>query len=187
MTNAELALLSLLAEKPRYGYEIEQVIEARGMRDWTDIGFSSIYYLLKKLAAGGLVRAVLRGGGSGPAQKVYRLTPSGRRACHAGILEALSEPVPVHARVQLGLANLPGISSAEAVAALRRYRRQLADRIRELAARQSSQQPLPYFVEAMFNHSLCQLQAEVGWLEGFIRELDRRNARLPRARKGKGP
>ena len=35
MTNAELAVLSLVAEKPRHGYEIEQVIEERGMRDWT--------------------------------------------------------------------------------------------------------------------------------------------------------
>jgi DNA-binding PadR family transcriptional regulator len=31
MTNAELAILSLIAEKPHHGYEIEQVIDARGM------------------------------------------------------------------------------------------------------------------------------------------------------------
>ena len=28
MTNAELAILSLIAEKPRHGYDIEQIIEA---------------------------------------------------------------------------------------------------------------------------------------------------------------
>ena len=49
MTNAELAILSLVAEQPRHGYEIENVIEQRGMRAWTEIGFSSIYYILKKL------------------------------------------------------------------------------------------------------------------------------------------
>ena len=49
MTNAELAILSLIGEKPRHGYDIEQVIEVRGMRDWTEIGFSSIYYILRKL------------------------------------------------------------------------------------------------------------------------------------------
>jgi DNA-binding PadR family transcriptional regulator len=43
MTNAELAILSLVAEQPRHGYEIEQVIEEREMREWTEIGFSSIY------------------------------------------------------------------------------------------------------------------------------------------------
>ena len=45
MTNAELVVLSLIAEKPRHGYEIEVVIEARGMREWTEVGFSSIYYI----------------------------------------------------------------------------------------------------------------------------------------------
>ena len=60
MTNAELAILSLVAEQPRHGYEIEQVIEARGMRDWTEVGFSSIYYLLNKLEKAGLVESRLQ-------------------------------------------------------------------------------------------------------------------------------
>ena len=45
MTNAELAILSLIAEQPRHGYQIDQVIQERGMREWTEVGFSSIYYL----------------------------------------------------------------------------------------------------------------------------------------------
>ena len=49
MTEAELAVLSLLIETPRHRYQIEQVIEERGMREWTAVGFSSIYYLLRKL------------------------------------------------------------------------------------------------------------------------------------------
>ena len=36
MTNAELAILSLIVEKSMHGYEIERVIEAREMRNWTD-------------------------------------------------------------------------------------------------------------------------------------------------------
>jgi DNA-binding PadR family transcriptional regulator len=54
MTNAELAILSLIAEKPRHGYEIEQVIEERGMRDWTEVGFSSIIHT-KKLEQNGWI------------------------------------------------------------------------------------------------------------------------------------
>ena len=49
ISNAELALLSLIVEQPRHAYEIEQVIEERNMRYWTEIGFSSIYRLLAKL------------------------------------------------------------------------------------------------------------------------------------------
>ena len=43
MTNAELAILSLIAETDRHGYEIEQVIKARGMRNGTQSGVGSSY------------------------------------------------------------------------------------------------------------------------------------------------
>ena len=79
MTNAELAILTLVAEKPRHGYEIECVIEERGMRDWTEIGFSSIYYLLKKLEKEGLLEGRMETTGRGPARKVYRATPAGMK------------------------------------------------------------------------------------------------------------
>ena len=45
LTDSELLLLGLVAEMPRHGYELEQVIEQRGMREWTQIGFSSIYFV----------------------------------------------------------------------------------------------------------------------------------------------
>ena len=80
MTNAELAVLSLVAESPRHGYEIEQVIDARGMRDWTEVGFSSIYYLLKKLENKSLIKSQhLKIDGRGPARKVYTITPDGQQ------------------------------------------------------------------------------------------------------------
>jgi len=66
MTNAELAILSLVAERPRHGYEIEQVIAERGMRDWTEVGFSSIYYLLKKLEQEHLIESRLEATDRGP-------------------------------------------------------------------------------------------------------------------------
>ena len=74
LTHAEQAILSLVAEAPRHGYEIEQVIEERGMREWTEIGFSSIYYLLRKLEGKGLICATVDDSGAGPTRKVYRLT-----------------------------------------------------------------------------------------------------------------
>jgi DNA-binding PadR family transcriptional regulator len=35
LTDSELLVLSLVAEMPRHGYELEQIIEKRGMREWT--------------------------------------------------------------------------------------------------------------------------------------------------------
>ena len=110
MTNAELAILSLIVEKSRHGYEIEQVIEAREMRNWTEVGFSSIYYVLKKLEKKGLVQGQLeKPVGKGPARKVYHITTAGLEAYHKATTEALSSPIPPYSAFLLGLSNLQGI------------------------------------------------------------------------------
>jgi DNA-binding PadR family transcriptional regulator len=171
MTNAELAILSLVAEQPRYGYQIEQVIEERGMREWTEIGFSSIYFLLKKLEKEGLVEGRLEEAHRGPARRVYRPTPEGWEAYRAGVIEALSVPKRQYLPIQLGLANLPGIPAGEAISALNRYREITDDRLEYVQAQRYRQWPLPYFVEAMFNHSLALLRAELWWCERFIKQL----------------
>jgi DNA-binding PadR family transcriptional regulator len=172
MTNTELAILSLVAETPRHGYEIEQVIEERGMREWTEIGFSSIYYLLKKLEREGLVEGQLTEAERGPARKVYRPTPTGWEALHVGVLEALSTPHRCYPPLQLGLSNLPSISPGEAISALRRYRDALTARLEQVQAKWESQRPLPYFVDAMFDYSVTLIGTELAWIEKFIKQVE---------------
>ena len=172
MTNAELAILSLVAERPRHGYQIEQVIEERGMRAWTQIGFSSIYYLLKKLERDELIEGRLEEAERGPARRVYRLTSVGVEAHRAGVLDALSVPRRCYPPLQLGMASLPAVPRAEALAALRRYRDALADRLERVQATWDSRRPLPYFVDAMFEHSITMIEAELTWVERFINRME---------------
>jgi len=174
VTNAELAVLSLLAEQSRHGYDIERVINERGMREWTEIGFSSIYYLLKKLGQEGMIEGQLEKSEHGPARKVYHLTPTGRKALRTGVLHALSVPGRCYPPLQLGLASLPSIPHADAVAALRQYRDALAARYMHVRVIQESQCPLPYFVDAMFSHSITMLEAELTWVNQFIEQMEER-------------
>jgi DNA-binding PadR family transcriptional regulator len=172
MTNAELAILGLVVEQPRHGYEIEQVIEERGMRDWTEIGFSSIYYLLKKLEREELIEGRLEEAARGPARKVYQATQAGEDALRTGVLDALSVPRRCYSPLQLGLSHLPGIPPEHAVAALRQYREGLETRLAHVRQRQKRQQPLPRFIEAMFEHSITMIEAETGWIDSFIKEME---------------
>ncbi len=172
MTNSELDILSLIAERPRHGYEIERVIEERGMRDWTEVGFSSIYYVLKKLEKNALIEGhTERQVGRGPARKVYHVTAAGKAAWRQAMPEALSVPRRCDPPLQLGLASLPGIPPADAVAALRQYRERLVERQEHVRARWESKRPLPYHVDAMFNLSLTMIEAELKWIRGFIQTL----------------
>jgi DNA-binding PadR family transcriptional regulator len=172
MTNAELAVLSLVAQQPRHGYEIEHVIEERGMRRWTEVGFSSIYFLLKKLEKGGFIEGRLEKTERGPARKVYHATKTGQEAFHAAIIEVLSVPQPSPRPLMLGLANLPSLSIEETLAALSQYRKHLTEKMGILrAVLESNQHSHPYFVDAMFELALTVMQAELEWCEKFTRQI----------------
>jgi DNA-binding PadR family transcriptional regulator len=176
MTNAELAILSLVAEQPRHGYEIEHVIEERGMREWTDVGFSSIYYLLKKLERDGLIEGRLEPAEHGPARRVYHLAPAGGKLLQEGVLELLSSPRPCHSSILLGLSCLPVVPVPQATEALRKYQVALGERRDLLQRKRRAQQPLPYFVDAVFLHGLTQLEAELAWVQAFITRLEEERA-----------
>lgn len=172
MTNAELAILGLIVEQPRHGYEIDQVIKERGMRNWTEVGFSSIYYVLKKLEREGLIAGHLEEAERGPARKVYHATAAGVEARRASVVQALSAPQHCHSPLLLGLANMPGVPADTALAALMQYRDSLAERLAEVQERWAGQQPLPYFVDAMFDHSVVLITAELEWVKRFIRRME---------------
>lgn len=176
MTGIEMALLTLLAEAPRHGYEIDQVIETRGMREWTEIGFSSIYYVLKKLQKAGLVDSQLAPASRSAGRKVYAITPEGRAALQTAALDALSVPKPVHSPFQLGLANLPELDPAAVQHALHQYRATLDERLAQLAERRALQHPLPPHVEAMFDFSQHQIAAERRWVDRYLTALEGENA-----------
>jgi DNA-binding PadR family transcriptional regulator len=176
MTNAELAVLSLIAEHPRYGYEIEQIIEERGMRDWTEIGFSSIYYLLNKLEKGALIESRLeKPEGRGPARKVYALTEEGRWAQQEGALQALGSPQQASAPFLLGLSCYPGLPRDRVLESLLGYIDKLNARLDNVDRRVEELGPLPPFIASMFDYSRTLIVAERDWVQNFVREMEAGN------------
>ena len=175
MTNAELAILSLIVEQPRHGYQIEQVIEERGMRDWTDIGFSSIYYILRKLEKEGLIESrPAPSEGKGPGRKVYQATEAGQQAWHTAALESLTTLAPRHSPFLMGLSVLPAFTQDETLSSLHTYRDKIIqqrDHVRGRWKDQSASYALPPHVDAMFEYSITLLEAELTWMDGFIRAL----------------
>jgi DNA-binding PadR family transcriptional regulator len=176
LTPAELALLSLVAEQDRYGYEIEGVIEARGMRNWTEIGFSSIYYLLRKLERKGLVRGEEKPHrGAGKTRVVYSILPEGSRALRSGVHEALANPQPAPPVFLLGLANLPLLERDQVLEDLDRYLTGLDLREQSWLEDRRQLGELPYFVQAMFEYSQALLDAEREWVRTFRARLEEEN------------
>ena len=176
MTNAEMAILSLIVEKSRHGYEIKQVIEAREMRNWTEVGFSSIYYILNKLEKKGLVEGQIeKPTGKGPARKVYHITKAGLEAYHKATLEALSSPIPPYSAFLLGLSNLQSVPVEDSLQALHQYRKKMAERAEHLRKRWDSHEAqLPFNVNALFDLSMTLIDAELSWVTDFVQQLEQR-------------
>jgi DNA-binding PadR family transcriptional regulator len=177
MTGAELTVLSLIAEQPRHGYQIDQVIVEREMRQWTDLGFSSIYFILKKLERAQLIESRIEPAvGKGPARHVYQITQLGWEAFQKGTLAALAEPPSSNSTFLLALSNLPAVPRREASAAVRHYQDRLVERKEHLLQRQKlGEGKFPFHVNAIFEFGLVMIHAELEWVEGFLREMEAQN------------
>lgn len=165
LTDAELTVLGLVVERPRHGYELDEVVAERGMRAWTALGFSSIYYVLGKLRDRGLVAEVAGERAHAKAKKAYTATDAGRRACAAAAEAAIAELRPVHPPVLVGLANSPAIPPERLKAALAGRAEAVSERLAEV--RRAAEAGGPPFVRAIFDYSIKQLEAEAEWLEGL--------------------
>ncbi|MGH9410708.1 MAG: PadR family transcriptional regulator, partial [Vicinamibacterales bacterium] len=81
LTTPDLVVLSLLAERPRHGYEVNAELERRQVRDWAAVSRPQIYYSLDKLARLDLIRAAASAEpAGGPERQVYETTRPGRTA-----------------------------------------------------------------------------------------------------------
>jgi DNA-binding PadR family transcriptional regulator len=72
-------ILSLLAERPMHGYQVNLELERRCVRDWAAISRPQIYYSLEKLAKAGLIRAgESEDPAAGPDRRVFETTAKGK-------------------------------------------------------------------------------------------------------------
>ena len=83
----EPALLLLLRERPRHGYELIELLPELG-GDRVDVG--NLYRFLRCLESEGIVESEWHGDLPGPAKRTYSLTPVGERLLEQWI-EALRQ------------------------------------------------------------------------------------------------
>ncbi|MCK4816659.1 PadR family transcriptional regulator, partial [bacterium] len=171
---AEAAILTLINEGETHGYALNETIEYRGFRNWTDIGFSSIYAILNRLKKKRFITSRLDSSSQGPARKLYKITGKGKRVLLKAIRLYLSEPEPPRARIDIGAAYLNLIPQEEAIRCLETYREKLLNRIKHAKKVREQQQPLPFGAEIIFDHGIVKGSAELRWVESVIRKIKTR-------------
>ena len=170
----EAAVLGLLCESPLYGYTIEKIIEERGMRHWTDIGFSSIYYVLKRLESKMFITSSCEQQEDKPSRKVYTITDAGLNMMKCTVRSFLTLHTRIRSPFDLGIAHLPLIPEQETVACLQERLAGLDKTIEHV--RQIREQKViekrPFYVLALFDRTFAHLNTEKNWTKSFIREVE---------------
>lgn len=173
MTDAELTILCLVAERPQFGYEIQQTIDERGLREWLTIGFASIYYILNKLESQTLVSSEMRTDGKSPSHKLYRLTDGGRGVLQTAISDLLRQPRAFGTGFELGLANLRVLTPRQIFKVLSDHRTDLNHRLEAVKTswqrhQQDDTNGETEHIQALYTHSIALMTAELDWLVNFL-------------------
>ncbi len=158
---SEQLILGILAERDRHGYDIEKVITDRGMRKWTDIGFSSIYYVLERLEVKGLVASANT---QAKAKKQYSITDSGIATLANETKQLVATRQPSNTHFMAGLATSDLIDVKDFIASLEKRRAELAADSKALEDTQREAQHIQQSARRLFSLSKAHVDAELDWI-----------------------
>ncbi|MFH1853597.1 MAG: PadR family transcriptional regulator [Candidatus Neomarinimicrobiota bacterium] len=173
ISNAEAALMGLLAESPKHPYQIEKDVDYRDMRSWTDLSMSSIYKLLNKLEQGGLVKSAVELSEGNRARKTFELTVAGLEALEIKLRELLRKPVVPKDPFHVGIYNSDLLPADEVLDCLKQYRENVVELI-DCYGR------LEQFLKdsncsaarlAVATRPRFQWEGELRWLDEYLQEL----------------
>ena len=179
LTISDLVILSLLAERPMHGYEVNTTLEDRKIRDWAPVSRPQIYYSLDKLTGLGLIRVTAEDSPSaGPERRVLDTTESGRQR----LADALEDTHWTSTHVHQPFLTWLALSWQ---ARPRAFQKQLKQRQKfleqKLAEEQSTLKDVlqevghPYHEAVwMLKLAIAQMELELKWLDGIDRESPKR-------------
>jgi DNA-binding PadR family transcriptional regulator len=161
----ELAILGLLRDEARHGYELRRLLAEYGLRR---LSFGSLYPALRRLEKRGLIEAAEESG----RRKAYRITAEGKEEFDA-LLADESGDVDDERAFELRLAFFRYLEPAERIGVLERRRAALIQRlaqsrtsIKRAAARTKARMDR-YTLELM-EHGVRSAEADIAWLDELI-------------------
>jgi DNA-binding PadR family transcriptional regulator len=179
LTIPDLVILSLLAERPMHGYEVNATLEDRKIRDWAPVSRPQIYYSLEKLTKLRLIRVASQDSpATGPERRVLKTTALGRER----LADALETKKWVNQRVHQPFLIWLALSWQ---ARARIFRKQLNGRKKFLEEQLAEERATLDDVMAEVGHpyheavwmlelTIEQLNNELRWIERILEHADKR-------------
>jgi DNA-binding PadR family transcriptional regulator len=162
-----VAALGLLLERPMHPYEMVQLLLARSEDRLVKVRPGSLYHVVDRLHADGLVRPVgTERAGNRPERTTYAITGEGVDAMRDWVRLSLAVPVAEYPRFPLALGEAHNLARGEVVTRLRRRLAALHGQDAELAAGErtvvAKRLPEHYWLDLPYTRAL--LAAEIDHL-----------------------
>lgn len=163
-TMLDFAVLGLLMERPRHGYELKRALGELGF--WK-VSFGSLYPSLRRLEKRGAIEASPLAG----RRKSYEITEVGREAFDT-LLQADPDATETDRAFQVRLAFLGHLPQERRVRVLEDRRTKLAAQLKTardtlVDARTASKNTDRYRL-ALMEHAMRTTEADIAWLDSLV-------------------
>ena len=189
--SVQLVILGLLAEKPRHGYELRQEVERRLYATYINLSGGSLYYNLGQLERSGYAqKAWAEQKGRYPTRQVYQITPAGSEYLQTELRRLLFDTEareklfdPLNAALAFGH-SMDTNELRDALTTQLKWAQKRAEWVIEQRTYWRTQD-ISLTQAKIIEHGLAHLQAEIGWLEKFLQDLEAQETpqlkRVPRS------
>lgn len=158
------ALLALLSEGPKHGYQLKAEFEAATGGTWP-VNIGQVYSTLQRLERDGLV-ASAEDVGDGDRQHPYRLTEAGRAALAEWVTTPVERDPPQRDELAVKLLVVLATSAADPAEVIQAQRRAALERLQRLTRLKRDADPegdLAWLL--VVDHLILQADAETRWLD----------------------
>jgi DNA-binding PadR family transcriptional regulator len=160
----DFAVLGLLMERPRHGYELKRALGELGF--WK-VSFGSLYPALRRLEKRGAIEA---SAGTGR-RKAYAITDLGRETFDT-LLEAAPDASESDRAFQLRLAFLGHLPADQRVQVLEERRATLSTQLKSaretLVDARMARKNTDRYRLALMEHAMRTTEADIAWLDGLV-------------------
>lgn len=157
-----------------HGYRVMRELLNWSADKWANLQPGSVYHVLKKGAAEGLLDPVtVESTGSGPSRTSYRLTEDGEREFLRLVERYLSEPDPTGFNFSAAVAFMTCLPRMHVISLLEYLRTQIdgSAQTTRHAAEQASEWGQPAHVTELYRFWTGHMDATMHWLAGLIDRL----------------
>jgi len=171
----KFALLGLLAENPKYGYEIKRQFEGALGNVWS-VSYGQLYPTLRGLSELGWVTKKTEPGKKAAEKNIYSITEKGRRKLDEWLLKPVRSTYRLKDEFTLRFLFFSKLAPAHVLEYLREYQRKtVIQRDTFQSTLESLRGGMDFFLQEIIRKGIVHLEAESGWLDEVMEEV-RRNA-----------